>query len=342
MAMAGLVATAQQVTDFTKEWERSLRATTPGRIAYFKMDEAMSLSGEFQHWSNENRDAKIRQMANVIDREDLFLLGAVLDVQAHDTILRCVWKRKKADNRNSLVHPYMMLCDEMLAAAVKYGVDHKVNERMHVCYDNHAKYGPMFADAYRDYVAGLDDAPDWAAVMPFQPTFSDDKERVLLQAADMLAGDARLAPVDDKPDPLREGLCPKLKINGRYHVINEGLLRELDAHMRRSIREREGPDAWLPPASEFSRAVNALRWDDAGIRRDGRSWSATGASRRSADGEAGGVTQDAREAVGSHVARGCDVALRAGAVGSAACRRQRPGARKECPFRLAGVSPEDR
>ncbi len=144
MAMAGLVATAQQVADLAGDWERWLRATTPGKIAYFKMDEAIHLYGEFQHWSEENRDAKIRQMANVIDREDLYLLGAVLDVEAHDRILRRVWKRKKGDNRHSLVHPYMMLCDEVLAGAVKYGIDHKVNERMHVCYDDNARYRPMF------------------------------------------------------------------------------------------------------------------------------------------------------------------------------------------------------
>ncbi len=58
MAMAGLVATAQQVADLAGDWERWLRATTPGKIAYFKMDEAIHLYGEFQHWSEENRDAK--------------------------------------------------------------------------------------------------------------------------------------------------------------------------------------------------------------------------------------------------------------------------------------------
>ena len=186
---------------------QAAEATTPGRIAYFKMDEAINLYGEFQHWSEENRDAKIRQMANVIDREDLYLLG---------------------------------------------GLDQNVDERMHVCYDDNAKYRPMFADAYKDYVASLDDAPDWAAVMPVQPTFIDDKTLVLLQAADMLAGEARLVPADDKPAPLREGLCPRLKVNGRYRVINEELLRELDAHMRRHTREHDGPNAWLPAGSEFS------------------------------------------------------------------------------------------
>jgi hypothetical protein len=131
-------------------------------------------------------------------------------------------------------------------------LDRKVDERMHVCYDDNAKYRPMFAAAYKDYVASLGDAPDWAAVMPSQPTFSDDKTLVLLQAADMLAGEARLVPVDDKPAPLREGLCPRLKVNGRYRVIREAILHELDAHMRRHIREHDGPEAWLPPNGQSS------------------------------------------------------------------------------------------
>jgi hypothetical protein len=61
MAMAGIVGTARQVADLSDEWDKGLRATTPGRIAYFKMDEALGLTGEFAFWSEENRDAKIRQ-----------------------------------------------------------------------------------------------------------------------------------------------------------------------------------------------------------------------------------------------------------------------------------------
>jgi hypothetical protein len=247
MAMAGLVATAHQVAALTEEWTRALRATTPGKIAYFKLDEAINLYGEFQHWSEGNRDAKIRQMAKVIDRDDMFLLGSVLNVEAHDRILRRVWRRAKGDNRHSLVHPYMMLCEHVLVATVQRGLDLHITERMHIVYDDNAKYGPMFAGGYQDYLASLRHSPDWLAVMPFQPTFSNDKELVLLQAADMLAGEARLVPVDDKPAPLREGLCPRLKLTGRYVVINESILRDMDAFQRRYIREHDGPGAWLPP-----------------------------------------------------------------------------------------------
>ena len=39
--------------------------------------------------------------------------------------------------------------------------------------------------AHKDYVASLGDAPVWTPVNQLQPTFSDDKALVLLQAADM-------------------------------------------------------------------------------------------------------------------------------------------------------------
>src|SRR5688572_2752893 len=132
-------------------------ASAQPRPAYFKMDEALGFTGEFAFWSAENRDAKIRQMAKVIDRDDLCLLGVLLDVEAHERIIRRVWRRKKGDNRHSLAHPYMMLCDEVLAGAVKYGIDQKVNERMHLVYDDNAKYRDMFAEAYRDYLASVSD-----------------------------------------------------------------------------------------------------------------------------------------------------------------------------------------
>ena len=34
-------------------------------------------------------------------------------------------------------------------------------------------------------------------------------------------------------------------------AINESLLRELDAHIRRDIRENDGSNAWLPPDGAY-------------------------------------------------------------------------------------------
>lgn len=99
----------------------------------------------------------------------------------------------------------------------------------------------MFNDAYQHYLAAMDaEDPKHRAVMPIQPWFRNDLDFVMLQAADMLAGEARLLGVDDKPAPLREGLCPKLKASGHFKLIDYNDMRALDAWTRAAIKERNG------------------------------------------------------------------------------------------------------
>ena len=80
MAVAGLFGEAQVFAEVADDWDKALRAKYPGAIRYFKMDEACHLRGEFSQWREDNRDAKIRQMASVINREDLVEVAARIDL----------------------------------------------------------------------------------------------------------------------------------------------------------------------------------------------------------------------------------------------------------------------
>jgi hypothetical protein len=166
-------------------------------------------------------------MAKVVDREDLFLLWVGLDMDAHRRVFAS-WQRVK----HSLKHPFLMCCEYVLVAAANRAVELKSSSPMEIVYDDNAKYRPLFAEAYKDYLHEAADDPAWAAVMPHQPWFRDDKEFVMLQAADMLAGYFRLAGTDDKPMPLQEGICAKLRDNGRAKLIDEDEMRRLDAFLR--------------------------------------------------------------------------------------------------------------
>lgn len=59
MTMSGLFGEAKLFATIADEWDMFLRLKHPGAIRYFKMDEACQLDGEFKHWKEENRDAKV-------------------------------------------------------------------------------------------------------------------------------------------------------------------------------------------------------------------------------------------------------------------------------------------
>jgi hypothetical protein len=146
-----------------------------------------------------------------------------MDVDAHRRVFG-QWHSVK----HSLKHPFLMCCEYVLVAAANRAVELKASSRMEISYDDNAKYRPLFAEAYKDYLDVAAEDPAWVAVMPHQPWFRDDKDFVLLRAADMLAGYVRLVGTDVKPLPLQEGICPKLRDNGRAKVIDEDELRRLD------------------------------------------------------------------------------------------------------------------
>ena len=55
MAMAGLMGEAALIAELADDWQRHLDAKYPGRIEYFKLDEALTLDGQFRHWQEHIR-----------------------------------------------------------------------------------------------------------------------------------------------------------------------------------------------------------------------------------------------------------------------------------------------
>ena len=132
MAMSGLLGAAKLMASLADVWSRHLDAKHPGRIAYFKLDDALTLNGEFRHWQEHNRDAKIRQMASVVDREDVLQIAAVIDIDAYERILG-PWE--DYSEPCSLNHPYLMLCEYVLVTCVTEAVKRGETERSEVVYD---------------------------------------------------------------------------------------------------------------------------------------------------------------------------------------------------------------
>jgi hypothetical protein len=169
MVMSGVFGSAEVLASVADEWSRYLAYKHPRKIAYFKMEEACGLSGEFNWCSEADRDEKVRQLAAVIDRDDLFQIAVAVDLRAFERQLDR-WKHTK-ERAATVRHP------------------------------------------------------------PYQPWFRDDKEFVMLQAADLLAGEIRLLGRDDDPFPYVGTICKRLKADGHFKLINAKDLAALDAHL---------------------------------------------------------------------------------------------------------------
>src|SRR5439155_4541192 len=109
---------------------------------------------------------------------------------------------------HTMRQPYVMLFHYMLVSAVSEAVDRGQIRPMEIVFDEQTVFRPAIVAEYQ----GLRDEelshPKRLAVMPLLPGFRDDREFVILQAADLLAGDIRLT-AENSPDnpPFVGELC---------------------------------------------------------------------------------------------------------------------------------------
>lgn len=239
MSMAGLFGESDSLKQVSTEWERYLRAVYPGKLQRFKLDDACTLDGEFKFWTEQNRDLKVQQMARIIDRDDLYEIAVVLDLDAYACAFPAWAAIRDAETgtRHALRQPYVMLFHYVLTEVVSEAVRRGSTRPVELFLDQHDVFKRPILDHYDGLLQEEEAFPERRAVMPSQPWFRDDTEWVLLQAADLLAGEARLVCECDAsgrllPDCVR-GICPTLKHKGHFKPLLEDELRELEAHVRR-------------------------------------------------------------------------------------------------------------
>jgi hypothetical protein len=233
MSMSGLFATAELFATVADQWDKSLRATDPGRISYFKLSEAMNLSGEFRCWDRDKAREKIRRMARVINRPDLLNVGALLDLHAFARIRG--WSHLKDDH--SMNRPYMQLFQYVFVSTITEGVDHGGSRPMEIVFDNHDKFRPVIVDGYPELRELERDDTARYALTPLLPGFRDDKDFVMLQAADLVAGQMRLAAEDGEDADFMYDLTPNLRVSKWFTAIGDDELSQINEMILSKHRE---------------------------------------------------------------------------------------------------------
>jgi hypothetical protein len=190
LMLGGLFGRAQTLAVVADRWERELRARLPLPIGYFKADEARDLDGEFQHWRRKARDEKVRRLAAVIDRHDTLMVFCAVDLSAHKQMERYVGRPLTDAKRHPYNQPYLIASMGVLLNVAYEMTQQPSGEKVEVIFDEQLTFK---RDVQFHYEAMRGIAPDWLAkVLPSQPLFRDDRDFVLLQAADLLMGTARM------------------------------------------------------------------------------------------------------------------------------------------------------
>lgn len=222
--VGGVFGTAEALADVAERWDRELRARLPLPIGYFKASEAAALKGEFLHWGRKARDQKVARLASVIDREDIVMLFGGVDLLPHKQTELAV---RHADDvrKHPLNQPYLMA---LLTAMMAVGVEchqRKVREQVEVIVDEHVVFRN---DALEQWKLVRQFMPEpLKPFMPVQPLCRDDLDFVVLQAADLLMGHARM--VIEKVSRWPKIDFQKLKVSGASKFYDAQPLGELAA-----------------------------------------------------------------------------------------------------------------
>jgi hypothetical protein len=180
--LAGFVLSAYRWSIVAELWQKILDA--PPKIAYFKMSEASSFSGEFSRFSTERRDKKVGEFVRVItDYRPLVLI----DVMPHEAYER-VFKGKIA---KGLDYPYFLPYHEIMGTLWRYQYNHDwhPDEKVDFVFDEQGKESDL---AQRIWVFTASDVPD--VIKKFvgrRPIHRNEKTFLPLQAADLVAWHVR-------------------------------------------------------------------------------------------------------------------------------------------------------
>ncbi len=178
MVMAGLISDCESWLEFSNEW-RSCLDEYP-KIPIFKMSHAANLSGHFRNWKEEDRDSKLRKLAQIINRHVRCIMWSVIDVQAHSEILS---KLPKPNN-----HPYFYLFHTLILGTCFELWQAGLREKFEIIFDEQLSTGKK-AKKYFTVIREIMRIKhqNEFEILPADTIFRKDDDFMPLQAADLFA-----------------------------------------------------------------------------------------------------------------------------------------------------------
>jgi hypothetical protein len=171
--LAGYVGSAPLWARFSDAWERELSAHPP--IEYLHMVEAQNLRGQFEGWSEADRDKKVLAMANIVPAHVIRSVQVSVSRSEYDRIIRPIAPY-------NLQNPYFIGVLFTLSRALHDTLEDAPT--IDFIFDEHnlGRDAVMWYDYLKTCLP-----PGPRSLLGGPPIFRNDKKVVALQGADMLA-----------------------------------------------------------------------------------------------------------------------------------------------------------
>lgn len=234
--LVGLASTRHRWARFSLEW-RACLDTTPS-IRVFKMRDAASLSGEFRHFTEQQRDDRLRQLAQVINRHAEFAIWTVIDLQAHEQ----TWAKLPKPQSEVYFWPFHTL---IMGSCFDLWEECGWRERFEIVFDEQLIFGERARKWYpliRDILAKKH--PHEAVILPEAPLFAKDEDHLPIQAADLFAWCLRKN-TDDPEAQAFDWLLhemPNVSQSSYCNYYDLARMKSVQEESERLVLSREVPD----------------------------------------------------------------------------------------------------
>jgi hypothetical protein len=179
-ALGGFIAPAEKWARFSDEWQQFLDMRPA--IKYFKMNEAMSFSGEFSHWSDERRNERLRLMHRVIEDHVSAGINCIIRPNEYANVFKNPVVPTKLHN------PYYFLFFGLINALAINQHRLGLSERIDFIFDEQVMEKSTIVDSWGAFKL-LAEVPK--ELLGDTPSFRNDQTTLPLQAADMCVRIAR-------------------------------------------------------------------------------------------------------------------------------------------------------
>jgi hypothetical protein len=177
--LGGFVATAASWTVFSDEWQQALDMRPS--IAYFKMNEANSLRGEFEYWSESRRNERVALLFSIIEKHALI---GVTTAVPHD-LYRSIFCGRLDKNTEFLEYPYFLLFLGATTSIAQHFTETGRREAIEFIFDSQPDQMNRMLAGWELFVSVSPD--ELKPLLERPPIFRGDKKALPLQAADLHA-----------------------------------------------------------------------------------------------------------------------------------------------------------
>jgi hypothetical protein len=234
--LAGFLATADEWTNFSDEWER-ICGQDP-KTPDFKMKKAVRLK-EYK-WTEEQRDQRLLELASLTSRTARYRVDAKVAWEDYKSIV-------EGQLRPEIDSPYFVLFYHVILAMAYYMEEAKVEGTVHWIFDEQSVIGNESRDWY-ETIKSLTPRTIQRRLAG-EPMFESDTNVLPLKAADMFAWYVRRYRNEEQVHPIRHpaSFTKLLEVPGCVCDIHADDLRQLVESVKEHPILQTHYQFFLPP-----------------------------------------------------------------------------------------------